>query len=133
MKNDIDLMARTAYGEARGDGPEGMRAVMHVIMNRAHDGVAWNGRSVVEAIFKDRQFSAWNEGDPNRAIMLAVTTANPVFAEARRIAAAVHSGDLPDTTGGATHYHTVSIAPVWADASKVTAVIGGHIFYGGIA
>ena len=37
MTNDaeqIDYMARTAWGEARGEGTTGMQAVINVIMNR---------------------------------------------------------------------------------------------------
>lgn len=30
----IDIMARTAWGEARGEGQSGMQAVLNVIMNR---------------------------------------------------------------------------------------------------
>ena len=31
---DIEIMAKTIYGEARGEGEEGMEAVACVIMNR---------------------------------------------------------------------------------------------------
>ena len=34
QKNDLDILARTLYGEARGEGTEGMEAVANVIMNR---------------------------------------------------------------------------------------------------
>ncbi|WP_262695183.1 cell wall hydrolase [Kordiimonas aquimaris] len=132
MNKAIDIMARTAWGEARGEGLTGMRSVCHVIMNRAEQG-GWWGNSVVTVALKPEQFSAWNEGDPNRNKMLAVDDSNPDFAAALSIAANVYEGKLPDNTGGATHYHTKTVNPFWAEPDKVVADIGNHIFYRGIA
>ena len=47
MKNTIDLMARTMWGEARSEGVEGMRAVGHVIKNR-RDQQTYFGTSIVD-------------------------------------------------------------------------------------
>lgn len=131
MKNDIDLMARTAYGEARGEGLPGMEAVMHVIMNRVH-GLNYYGRSVPEVVTKDKHFSAWNLGDPNRPVMLSASEeTDPLFAKAKALAADVYSGNRPDTTGGATHYHTTAILPYWAKSPRMRSLgaMGNHTFY----
>jgi len=38
--NDIDVLARTLWGEARGEGPAGQVAVAWTIRNRVNDGRA---------------------------------------------------------------------------------------------
>jgi len=132
--NQIDMVARTIYGEARGAGREGMQAVANVIKNRV-DAKSWMGKSFLDVVFKDYQFSAWNEGDPNRVKMLAVNDSDPAFAQAREIATAAILGDLEDITGGALHYHTTGVNPPWATSpgATVSARIGTHIFYTGVA
>src|SRR5512134_3045692 len=60
--DDLSVMARTVYGEARGEPHEGRLAVAHVILNRARAG-GWFGAGVSEVCL---QFSCWNPGDPNR-------------------------------------------------------------------
>lgn len=132
-ENDIDVLARTMWGEARSEGSWGMQAVGNVVMNRlkksmAGKGYNW-GKSISEICLFPWQFSAWNKDDPNRARMLAVTEADPKFAEAKRIARLVVTGQLPDITGGADHYHTTAVRPSWKDASKKTTQIGTHVFY----
>jgi N-acetylmuramoyl-L-alanine amidase len=132
-EKDIDILARTMWGEARSEGALGMQAVAHVVMNRlkksnAGNGYNW-GRSITDICLFPWQFSAWNKGDPNRDRMLKVTEADPKFAEAKRIARMVVSGQLADITGGADHYHTTAVKPSWKDANKKTAQIGTHVFY----
>ena len=132
MKDDdeqIDYMARTAWGEARGEGATGMQAVVNVIMNRTEKG-GWYGLTPKEVCLKKWQFSCWNENDPNRAQLLVVDERNSAFATAKQLAALAYYGDLPDITGGAVNYHATSIkAPSWAEKMQKTAQIGNHIFY----
>src|SRR3546814_9989229 len=109
----VDLLARTIWGEARGEPVRGMEAVAAVVMNRvARPG--WWGRTVASVCTKAYQFACWNEDDPNRAKLLAVTDADPIFAIARRIARRAVAGTLDDPPVGATHYPAVSILPRWA-------------------
>lgn len=123
------VMARTMYGEARGEGEAGMVAVAHVIMNRAAL-PRWWGDSIISVAMKPYQFSAWNEDDPNRAIIENLLPGyDPVFDLAYDLAGKVISGEIADPTGGATHYHTSSIDPHWNDDMLKTALIGAHEFY----
>ncbi|MET4697692.1 N-acetylmuramoyl-L-alanine amidase [Constrictibacter sp. MBR-5] len=127
----VDLLARTIWGEARGEPVRGMEAVAAVVMNRvARPG--WWGRTVASVCTKAYQFSCWNEDDPNRAKLLAVTDADPIFAIARRIARRAVAGTLDDPTGGATHYHSVDVHPRWATGKTPHARIGRHLFYADI-
>lgn len=124
--DQTDYMARTLYGEARGEGARGMQAVANVIMNRVKAG-GWYGASIKDVVLKPYQFSCWNANDPNRNIILNATPAQ--LAQARNIAERVISGELPDITGGAVNYHAKSVSPYWAASMTKTATIGNHIFY----
>jgi len=129
----IDTLARTVWGEARGEGSAGMRAVAAVILNRLAvaqaQGGYWWGATIIDICRKPYQFSCWNARDPNRERLLRVTKDDPAFRAALGIAESALSGLLADHTSGATHYHAAGVSPVWAKRSRPVAVIGRHIFY----
>jgi N-acetylmuramoyl-L-alanine amidase len=132
-KLEIDVLARTVWGEARGEGRAGMEAVACVVMNRARiaqekDGYWW-GNSAIQICQKPYQFSCWNKDDANFRKVLAADENDPNFALAEGIAALALAGNLADTTCGATHYHAAGATPGWAYREKPVAVIGRHIFY----
>lgn len=127
----IDTMARTAWGEARSEGAQGMQAVLNVIMNRVKKG-GWWGATPAEVCKKKSQFSCWNANDPNRPKLLAVTDANREFKTALDLAEQAYNGVLPDITGGATNYvnlMALSSIPSWVKGMTKTAQIGSHTFY----
>ena len=127
----IDYMARTAWGEARGEGSTGMQAVLNVIMNRVKAG-GWWGATPKEVCTKKSQFSVWNKSDPNYSKMLTVTTSNADFATAKSLAGLAYAGALPDITNGATNYlalGSLSKVPSWVNKMQVVASIGNHTFY----
>ena len=129
---EIDALARTVFGEARGEPVEGQIAVAHVVRNRQAD--SRYPASVAGVVKQPWQFSTWNENDHNRAVIERADEDTPGFLLAVEVAARVLRGDVADPTHGATHYHADWIAPPrWADPSKVTARIGRHVFYRGIA
>jgi len=133
VEEAVDALARTLWGEARGEPVRGIEAVAAVIVNRVRAaerrGGFWWGGSVVAVCRKPYQFSCWNANDPNRPKLLAVTTADPVFATCLRVARRAVAGLLPDPTGGATHYHAVGLHPDWAAGHSPSAEIGRHVFY----
>jgi len=133
---DVDTLARTLFGEARGELVRGKEAVASVIINRvkrAKDrGGYWWGDSVSAVCRRAWQFSCWNENDPNREKIESVELDNKVFACCMRIARRAVAGVLNDPTGGAMHYHTRGIAPPWARDRKPCAEIGHHLFYNNI-
>lgn len=130
---EIDVLARTIWGEARGEGSIGMQAVACVVMNRVRvaqrRGGYWWGNAVIQVCQKPYQFSAWNRSDPNFARLQAVGDEDIHFVTAKRIARRVILGLLDDPTEGATHYHAAGITPLWSKNEKPSAVIGRHIFY----
>ena len=133
MDKDTEIMARTLYGEARGEGLNGIEAVANVIINRvkyAHTtGPFWWGKTIKEVCLKPYQFSCWNPNDSNLAKITGDLSSDPVFEVCKRIAVRAIKGLLPDRTKGATHYHTLSVNPGWATALVPNVQIGNHLFY----
>lgn len=129
----IDTLARTLWGEARGEPVRGIEAVAAVVVNRAliarRRGGFWWGDTVVGVCRKPFQFSCWNADDPNLPKLTAVTEADPAFAVCLRIARRAVAGALPDPTGGCTHYHARNVHPAWARGHVPRAEFGTHLFY----
>lgn len=129
MTEDSDTLARTIWGEARGEGNDGMRAVACVVLNRVKL-PGWWGHTIHEVCLHPFQFSCWNDDDPNLPLLRAVTTLNPQFASACQIAQLACSGQLTDSTDGATHYFDRRITtPHWAEGKTPCAEIGHHLFF----
>lgn len=131
---EIDVLARTMWGEARGEGTIGLEAVANVVQNRIkvaekNGGKYWWGHSIITVCQKPYQFSCWNRSDPSYKKLLAVTPDNLYFATCLRVARRVVLGQLEDHTGGATHYHADYVSPYWAKGETPTVTIGRHIFY----
>jgi len=122
------VIARTAWAEARGQGAQGMAAVINVIMNRAAIG-GWYGDSPVSVCLKPHQFSCWNENDPNKCKLVAVTEDDEEFNKAVILEELALARKLKDVTNGATHYHAKNIRPKWAKKLRKVATIGSHVFY----
>jgi N-acetylmuramoyl-L-alanine amidase len=128
-QDDVDTVARTLWGEARGEGVLGLRAVAHVIQNRVAR-PRWWGRTWRDVCLKPWQFSCWNGDDPNRTLLLRVGFTDARFRQAFAIAASIMARlDTDNLTGGADHYHANGVTPVWRDPAKRTGSIGHHIFY----
>jgi spore germination cell wall hydrolase CwlJ-like protein len=130
----VDVLARTLWGEARGEAVAGKQAVASVVLNRVRrarerGGRYWWGASIEEVCRRPWQFSCWNESDPNRAKLEKVGMDNPAFRQCVRVASQAVAGTLDDATGGATHYHTAGIDPPWSRGRIPSATIGRHLFY----
>jgi hypothetical protein len=126
---DRDAMIRTVIGEAGNQGPEGMAAVAHSVMNRVVSGRY--GNSPAEVVLAPGQYEPWQT---RRGELLSYNPASPAYQKAGQIVDAVASGEVPDSTNGATHFlqkETVlqrrGSLPAWA--SKPVAQVGAHTFY----
>jgi len=123
----LDTLARTVYGEARGEDAIGRKAVAHVILNRVRKG-GWWGSNITEVCLFAKQFSCWNDGDPNRVLMMSVDSYDPVFRECLYAALSALRDEENDPTEGANHYHNLTVTPSWAK-DKPFHTIGNHKFY----
>ncbi|WP_017303937.1 cell wall hydrolase [Spirulina subsalsa] len=128
-RDDLDIIARTIFGEARGESELGQIGVGWVIINRVGE-KTWYGRTVKEVCLKPWQFSCWNPNDANNSIIKSVEEGNTLFNQCRENAKKVLTASVPDPTGGATHYHANYIArPTWTRGATFTVQIGKHLFY----
>lgn len=128
---DLFTLARTVWGESRGELDEGKAAVAHVILNRFRSGKWFAANSIAETCRKPWQFSCWNDDDPNRAEILNLTLDDAAFLQCVDIATGCLAVRIKDPTGGATHYHASHAHPAWAEG-RTGRIIGRHIFYSDI-
>jgi spore germination cell wall hydrolase CwlJ-like protein len=131
---DIAVLARTLWGEARGESSAGMEAVGWTIRNRVFDGRknSWWGEGYAGVCQKPWQFSCWNANDPNSPYLKgAKSIPAGEYKKALAAAMAVVNGSVPDPTNGATHYYATTMPkpPAWVKGAKQTLKLGGHIFF----
>jgi N-acetylmuramoyl-L-alanine amidase len=156
---DLDTLAQTIWGEARQEGTKGMIAVGNVIKNRAAANKKMFGQGIKGVALKPKQFSCWNEGDPNReklkdilqydklVSMRKSPTSEPFnewfqkfkntgeyleyksYLKAKEIAQQILNGSVPDPTKGAVYYHTLDVKPIWRTKLDQVAQFGNHVFY----
>lgn len=130
----LETLARTLWGEARGEPLSGIRAVAAVVMNRAtHPTVRWWGTDVISVCRAGKQFSCWNGNDPNLPQLLAIDESDDKF----RLCTGVARDALQDRLQierllRATHYHNKKVAPDWARGKVPCADIRNHLFYNNI-
>ncbi|MDD3276456.1 MAG: cell wall hydrolase [Kiritimatiellales bacterium] len=126
--SDREIVATCLVLEAGGEGPEGMQAVLNVILNRAHG----NLYRMVPETLKHGAFScmasAWRTDDCSSLINRA-TSQSGAYDQAMQLITLMEEGFLADNTHGATHYHADYIHPYWADSLRFLTQIGHHIFY----
>ena len=133
--NETEILAKTIYGEARGESVAGKEAVANVILNRVKMNLVhpmWWGKTIEEVCLKHKQFSCWNPDDPNYKFLQSDLSQNPVYQICERIARRALAGCLKDNTNGATHYHAFHCHPLWARHIVPCAEIGHHLFYKGV-
>ena len=133
------VMARTIYGEARGEyhqfGKNSLIAIGNVIHNRylhflskkfkpkfhkvlSHSGVC----------LQPKQFSCWYDHNYN-VIKDKMPGDNEIFDVCFNIAKAILDNKCLDVTNQADHYHSGNISPWWAKNIQPITKIGNHTFY----
>lgn len=129
----VDTLARTLWGEARGETVRAMEALAALVVNRVRRarerGGWWWGGDVVAVCRKPGQFACWDAGVPERDGLLAVAPDDPAFAACQRIARRAVAGQLADPTGGATRVHRAGENPDWAQGRSACAEFGTLLFY----
>lgn len=128
----VTTLAKTIWGEARGEPSQGRIAVAWVVVNRTRRQVSRWGMTVEKVCRQPEQFSCWNPGDPNLAGIKNLSPTDSVYGQCRVIAASVLKGEIPDPTKGSTHYHTGSVSPKWSRGKSPAVTIGAHHFFNNI-
>jgi N-acetylmuramoyl-L-alanine amidase len=129
---DVDIAAKTVWGEARGEGQLGMQAVANVIVNRWRrtDGQFAKDDTIANTCRRRMQFSCWNPSDPNLDKISRLNFADKLYRRAFvAVLEAIDTSLDADITHGATHYHTTAILPFWAEGKTPCATIYHHKFY----
>lgn len=133
ISHDVEILARTIYGEARGEATAGKIAVANVVINRFKRRSWYSGDTIADTCTfcvngsRYHQFSCWNTDDPT--FRKVVETPAKALGECLEIAQKAVDGKLEDITHGSTHYHTLNISPKWAEGHAPAAIIGNHKFY----
>ncbi len=134
---DLDIAARTVYGEARGEARSAQVAVARTMVNRwkRTTGAFAKDDTLASACLRASQFSGWTPSDPNFAKQLSASYADSVFLDClQSVLIALALTEDADPTLGATHYYSTNIGtPVWAIGHTPSAVIGMFRFYNDVA
>lgn len=134
---EAQVLALTIWGEARGEGLEGMVAVGTVIANRVHDPQQRYGKGWKGVCLKKWQFSCWWVGDENGRLLQEMAGRSEgyrdgvyTYSEAKAIA----DGLL--AAGNAKHYMTSTLfeqaPPPWAKNRIPDQALGEHLFFEGV-
>jgi len=123
----ITEVAYMLYGEARGEGEEGMRDVASVVYNRAKA----RGSTVRDEAYRKKQFSAVNEGGPAPDFRY-IARENPgdeaMRLKAQEIAVELATDKFKPTVD-ATHYYNPDAAdPSWGRKMVGVQQRGRHKF-----
>lgn len=132
---DIEILAKTVYGEARGEERVGKHAVVWVVLNRFNSKRWYAEKTIAGTCLKRRQFSCWNEFDPMREKVVNLTPQRG--ANCLEAVLDVVLRGTTDPTGGATFYLNPEATralrggtlPDWAEKKPSIAVIGRHHFF----
>lgn len=120
--SSVDVIAKTLYHEARGEGETGIRAVATIIHNRT---LKSNGKVTSDLCAKEAkkkaQFSCWNGKKDLKA------GKDKSWETCVQVAKEIDAGKFK-RTHGYTHYYAFKICnPKWAKGKK-GYVIGNHKF-----
>lgn len=127
--HDIKILTETLWGEARGEGDIGLRAVVHVICNRVHSNLPIFAKdtSIAKSCLLKKQFSCWKDPEMRHY--------DHKSEEARKIRSIAYEAVLEwnsgiDRSNRALFYFTKQIKkPDWANDMTLTRVIKNHKFY----
>jgi N-acetylmuramoyl-L-alanine amidase len=133
--DEVDLMTRVLYGEARGENEEGQRNIVHTIINRAEDSKKRFGPTYSEILIRPFQFSCMNPDDPNYPLLLKLDKKSLTYKKLHAIVVNTINERLngrPDPTLNSTHYHNLKVDPKWNVAADGMIRIGNHKFWRGV-
>lgn len=125
LNTNLLHLAKTIYGEARGESVETMLAVGWVIRNRLQ--LRRYGKTYKDVVLQPKQFSCWNKDDPNYGVIKGTITGR-VWEVCIGVAIVVmQSADKHNPVLGVRHYYDKSLdsnPPYWAEDGEYLAVYG---------
>lgn len=132
---DLLIVGMVAFDEASDQGPVGIRAQIHSVVNRHNAGKWYSRKTLAGTCLLGWQYSALNTDDPNRERGAETSMLNATYQLCMMEAGMAISGQTKDPTGGATHYYRQGTSvPAWASApAEMTVQINDHIFWKNVA
>lgn len=147
--SDVQVLALTMIGEAVGDSRDGSsveeRIAVGCVMRNRLRAPGRFGDNYRHVCLARRQFSCWNNGDPNQPRLLRIAyllvthqpTLDPLVEETLFVADGISRGVVLDRVKGATHYLTTVLLKTgtvaWAKGLTPVATCGAHSFFAGVA
>lgn len=133
---DLEVFARTLYGESEPNNFDDAEAIASVVMNRVKLRNWPDSPSAV--CLQPWQFSCNNPGDPNKERIAKVTKSDKWFVQCLKIAQDAIDGNLQDPTHRSTHYYATYIKrPKWAKEKIHVYEVkhrrgGAHVYFNNI-
>jgi len=133
----LQMMALTIFGEARGESRDGRIAVGSVILKRV-ECREWDGETIHEVCLMPFQFSCYLPSDPNLKLLQQIADAwddfhakSATLRQCCDIAAGLLDGTIERNVDALQYVNprTVKMMPAWTKTMKLVAAIGHHVFY----
>ena len=125
LNTNLLHLAKTIYGEARGESVETMLTVGWVIRNRLQ--VKRYGKNYKDVVLQPKQFSCWNKDDPNYKVIKG-TIKGRLWEVCIGVAIIVmQSREKFNPIPRVRHYYDKSLdsnPPYWADGGEWMSVYG---------
>lgn len=139
--SDIEILALTIIGEARGEPIEGQIAVGNIISNRLH-GNPSRYKSYNDVCLEQKQFSCWNKSDSNYTVLVELAEKLIIgqkiedlyLRQCFMVARAIVNREIMDNVHGAQNYLTKSLyyslqKPHWAINARNITEKGNQVFF----
>jgi len=125
-KDEEDLLARLAFGEARGTNDNETIAMLYTVIERQKD-KRWSS-DLKKVILQRKQYSCFNKNDVNYEKVWDAENYNPkAWERCKKLAKQVLKGEVENPVKGANHYATNN--PYWKKDAKSSKKIGTTTFY----
>lgn len=124
--SSTEILALTIIGEGRGEPIQGQVAIGCVIRNRLARSPA-KYKNLGDVCLENKQFSCWNEDDPNRVFLLEIANkmmsgqplSDAYLKQCVYVAVGIADWSIMDNTAGAVNYLTFNLfnsdrRPKWA-------------------
>ena len=125
LNTNFLYLAKTIYGEARGENVETMLVVGWVIRNRLHS--KYYDNTYKDVVLQPKQFSCWNKDDPNYKVIKGKIKGR-LWEVCIGVAIVVmQSVEKHNPVVGVYHYYDKSIdsnPPYWAESGEYMSVYG---------
>ena len=129
-EHDIMILTKTVYGEARGEGEVGIKAVVHLVLNRVRSDnpLFKHDETISKACLRKEQFECWDF----KKEMASIDVKSDEFLKLKSLVIDAHKEYTKgkDLTKDALFYvKRGKHLPKWAWGMRKTTVINHHVYF----